>query len=202
MAQHRRASLRLCPSLRSREWRMPPPVIPRERAPSQNARTGSNRFSWLDFNPGRCRPSAPASCGRSPSGTPRRMNRSESRPKSSAAFTFLATSMARHSRVYSSLTVSMRKGRLSRVRAWTKASPRTRSLWAGRSRTLESSERHSRRGSPAASVAMGSPREGRSFSRRPLHPPQARPRLLKRGAPAGSADQTRCPRVGRIGLRA
>jgi hypothetical protein len=54
-------------------------------------------------------------------GTPRRTNRSASRSSTSSALSFLATSMARHSRVYSSITVSMRKARPFRVRAWTKS---------------------------------------------------------------------------------
>ena len=54
-------------------------------------------------------------------GTPRRMNRSLSRSSTSSLFSFLATSIARHSRVCSSTIVSIRKARPSLVRSATKS---------------------------------------------------------------------------------
>ena len=55
------------------------------------------------------------------SGTPRRTNRSESRSSTSSLVSLLATSIARHSRVNSSMMFSIRKARPSRVLAWTKS---------------------------------------------------------------------------------
>jgi hypothetical protein len=55
------------------------------------------------------------------SGTPRRTNRSLSRSTTSSLVSFLATSIARHSLVYSSPIVSIRIGRPSDVRSITKS---------------------------------------------------------------------------------
>jgi hypothetical protein len=55
------------------------------------------------------------------SGGPRPTNRSVSACSTSSEVSRRATTMARHSRVYSSMTVSMRKGRPSEVRSCTKS---------------------------------------------------------------------------------
>jgi len=55
------------------------------------------------------------------SGTPRRTNRSLNLSKTSSLVCFRATSIARHSRLYSSINVSIRKARPSDVRSCTKS---------------------------------------------------------------------------------
>ena len=77
-------------------------------------------------------------------GTPRRMNRSDKTSTTSVAPSFRATRMARHSRVNSSTTQSMRNLRPSRVRSSTKSYAHTWLGRSGRSRTQEPSFSHKR----------------------------------------------------------